>query len=182
MAPDRRGYNSTARQGSPPDDTGSSSDGDTPSAGGGSGDRLSGASGRCEPGTGGGSEGRPSSASGPGGADRAIGRRGLLLGGAGLAAALGGGWYLFLRDEAGPDETAEEFVVSIDEESFSDADELIHRSYFQQCSAVTRWNWVYWRVVGPHPSLPSAFDSGRATAGATRADPPPAVASACSGL
>jgi hypothetical protein len=60
-------------------------------------------------------------------ADRALSRRGAVVGGAGLAAALGGGWYVFLRDDRkGPDTVAEEFVVAVDSSEFSRADEMIH--------------------------------------------------------
>jgi hypothetical protein len=59
-------------------------------------------------------------------ADRALGRRGVLAGGAGLAALLGGGWFFLLRDTEGPDDVAEEFVVTLDSGEFSAADELIH--------------------------------------------------------
>jgi hypothetical protein len=54
-------------------------------------------------------------------------RRNLLLGGAGLAAILGGGWFFLVRDDGnGPSKAAEEFVAALDEGEFSRADELIH--------------------------------------------------------
>lgn len=53
-------------------------------------------------------------------------RRNLVLGGAGLAAVLGGGWFLFLRKGDSPEPVAEEFVAAIDDTNFSRADELVH--------------------------------------------------------
>jgi hypothetical protein len=53
-------------------------------------------------------------------------RRNLVLGGAGLAAVLGGGWFLFLREEDSPGPVAEEFVAAIDDTNFGRADKLVH--------------------------------------------------------
>jgi hypothetical protein len=53
-------------------------------------------------------------------------RRNLVLGGAGLAAVLGGGWFLFLRTGDSPEPVAEEFVAAIDDTNFSRADEFVH--------------------------------------------------------
>ena len=53
-------------------------------------------------------------------------RRNLVLGGAGLAAVLGGGWFFFLRTGDSPEPVAEEFVAAIDDTNFSRADEFVH--------------------------------------------------------